>query len=31
MTKGLVSKMVKKKEQSLDLNKIADHIHEGHI
>ena len=31
MTKGLVSKMVKKKEQTLDLNKIADHIHEGHI
>ena len=31
MTKGLVKKMVKKKESSIDLSKIADHIHEGHM
>lgn len=31
MTKGLVKKMVKKKEATIDLSKIADHIHEGHM
>ena len=29
MAKSLVNKIVKKKEEGIDLNKIADHIHEG--
>jgi len=31
MTKNLVKKMIKKKEEELDLSKIVDYINEGHI